>query len=149
MSASEGVELASDVLNNNRNTRKRYEICSKLEQLEHQNSYNDIFLIFFLILTLSIIHSFFFRVFIIDFEQVNVSWHLLQVRLRFFFFTENSLAGFFLMKFFTKHYIKLNKNIIQAISIRVLHLGFIQYCNNICKLVLFKKSIVIFSTKIF
>ena len=73
MSASEGVELASDVLNNNRNTRKRYEICSKLEQLKHQNSYNDIFLIFFFNFNFEHNTLFFFRVFIIDFEQVNVS----------------------------------------------------------------------------
>ena len=55
----------------NRNTRNRFEICSKLT-IKHQNDVNDIVLVF-LLLTLNIFH-FFFSVSIVDFEQVNVSW---------------------------------------------------------------------------
>ena len=56
---------------NNRNTRNRFEICSKLT-IKHQNDVNDIVLVF-LLLTLNTFR-FFLSVSIVDFEQVNVSW---------------------------------------------------------------------------
>ena len=55
----------------NRNTRNRFEICSKLT-IKHQNDVNDIVLVF-LLLTLNTFR-FFLSVSIVDFEQVNVSW---------------------------------------------------------------------------
>ena len=50
---------------NNRNPRKRCEICSKLT-LKHQNDVSDVVLLFLLLIMLTIV----------DFDQVNVSWFI-------------------------------------------------------------------------
>ena len=50
---------------NNRSTRKRCEICSKLT-LKHQNDISDVVLLFLLLIMLTIV----------DFDQVNVSWFI-------------------------------------------------------------------------
>ena len=56
---------------NNRNTRKRSEICSKLT-MKNQNDVSYVVLVF-LSLTMKYLTPF-SSVFIVDFEQVNVSW---------------------------------------------------------------------------
>ena len=56
---------------NNRNTRKRSEICSKLT-MKKQNDVSYVVLVF-LSLTMKYLTPF-SSVFIVDFEQVNVSW---------------------------------------------------------------------------
>ena len=62
---------------NNRNTRKSCEICSKLT-IEHQNDVIDVVLVF-LLLTLTIFHSFFQCFFsVVHFEQVNIGWVIPQ-----------------------------------------------------------------------
>ena len=50
---------------NNRRTRKRCEICSKLT-LKHQNDVSDVVQLFLLLIMLTIV----------DFDQVNVSWFI-------------------------------------------------------------------------
>ena len=61
---------------NNRNTRKRCGICLKLT-IKHQNDVNDVILVFLSII-LGIFHTF-FSVSIVDFEQVNVSWAMINM----------------------------------------------------------------------
>ena len=61
---------------NNRNTRERCEIRSKLtitRNNKHENNVIDVVLVF-LLLILNIFYTSFSSVSIVNFEQVNVSW---------------------------------------------------------------------------
>ena len=59
------------------NNRRRCEICSKLtvKTPERRQWHRSVFIV-----TLNIFHTF-FSVFIVDFEQVSVSWHSIYVKL--------------------------------------------------------------------
>ena len=60
---------------NNRNTRKKCEICPKLAMKTSEQSHvNDVDLVL-LLLTLNIFHTF-SSFSIVDFAQVNISWEL-------------------------------------------------------------------------
>ena len=58
-------------LSNNKAELKK-SVAYKKNRVNHENDVNGVVLVF-LLLTLNIFHTF-FSVFVVDFEQVNVSW---------------------------------------------------------------------------
>ena len=64
---------------NNRNSRKRCGICSKLTIKTPERSQRRRFVLDVLLLTLNIFHTLTSSVTIVDFEQVNASWAVFQM----------------------------------------------------------------------